>query len=471
MSATGAMRKPTLLIRGASVMTMIGPRGHVPVMADITVRGGVVDTISLAPSTPSSPPSNAGLFDRIIDARGLTVLPGFVNGHQRVASSLIRCIQRQQERKMGFCSTAQRMRMCGVLERAKGLIEKDVFHDSNVADAVVMADMADMLSAGITTVCYMDHRGVAVADAAVRTGIRALVAVGAEERLYGVPDDWRGRHCAERVLMLRERYRAHEHRIHFLMGYHHGRCPSDKHYLQEVGRRLQHEGVDMHAYAGDHNDLSRVTKARDLASHLILATSPQRYSETRVRDGVLAVERRRWFTVPRMSSPELLYRIRWPYVAVGAKPTMDLNMGGSPLFGFDPFRDMRVAVDTLVGDGDGNGEQNSIDVLNAATIDAAHNLNISNKGVGTLSVDGVADMVLLDYRPVAGHDDTCASRLLSGAKTADVVYVVVNGRVVVDSGRLMTVGTNPHTEALANGHIQRLARDPAYHPFAESEDY
>nr|BFE61307.1 amidohydrolase family protein [Dactylosporangium thailandense] len=138
-----------LLIRGGRLLS--------GAPADVLVTGGAIAAVGAAANNP------AGEAAEVIDAEGLVVAPGFVDGHRHVWQAPLRGAAADMTLPDYFEA---------VLGRALAVFEPEDAHLATLLGA------AEALDAGITTVfdwCNVPHVD-AVLDAYASAGIRAVVA-------------------------------------------------------------------------------------------------------------------------------------------------------------------------------------------------------------------------------------------------------------------------------------------------------
>ena len=97
-------------------------------------------------------------------------------------------------------------------------------------------------------------------------------------------------------------------------------------------------------------------------------------------------------------------------------------------------------------------------VLEMATLGGARALGLERE-IGSIEVGKRADLVALDLSGPHGQpaDADIASRLVYAARAADVRHVLVDGRVVVRGGRLLTADVSEIRDK-ANAAARRLVR-------------
>ncbi len=161
---TGSATRPpgargALVVRGGYVVTMDSATGDLP-SADVLVSDGAIAAVGPSLTVPPG--------CRVLDARGMVVIPGLVDTHWHTWNTLLRGMSGSGP---GY------FRLIGRLGRAFGA--GDVYHGTMLA-------CAEAISSGITTVHDWCHnvRGPGHAEA----GLRALGEAGLRARFsYGYP--------------------------------------------------------------------------------------------------------------------------------------------------------------------------------------------------------------------------------------------------------------------------------------------
>jgi 5-methylthioadenosine/S-adenosylhomocysteine deaminase len=106
------------------------------------------------------------------------------------------------------------------------------------------------------------------------------------------------------------------------------------------------------------------------------------------------------------------------------------------------------------------------DVLAMATIEAARVLRWDD-GIGSLEVGKAADLVVLDgTAPHLLATQDLVTQIVRFATRAEVTHVMVNGRWLLEGGRLTTVDlARLHREAAAGAaHVRGVVRERRYRP-------
>lgn len=407
-----------LVLAGVSAVTMDPQLGDLE-RATVTVTDGVITSVFTGAPTNISPDA------RVIDGRGLIALPGFVDTHWHLWNSLLR----------GSVSDAPG-RDYFTVKRALG-----PHHDLEDFYWAARFALAEAVTAGISTVHNWDHNVRSPEDADVN--IRAQLDAGIRGRFSYGPrdstpaeesmdlDDLRrlpARWPAERLdglldfgVALRGPYRTPA-----------GVCRREWQAARELGlpitmhcdRCLREEGCRSCG-------LTRLADEDLLGPdvqivHAVHASAPDvaALAATGTRVSLSPITELRTMGFPQFS--ELL--------AAGVPVSLStdtLAMPTSP----DVFTTLR-AVEAVEAARTGSPVITPRRLLRLATLDGAYDLGLGDV-TGSITPGKRADLLLLDAR-ASGLQPSgdLAEALVRQGRATDIVTVVVDGRVLLDDGRL-----------------------------------
>lgn len=364
--------------------------------ADILVDNGEIITIGTVPVADAA---------EVIDADGLVVVPGFVDGHRHVWQAPLRGIGADMTLPDYFAA------VLGTALNAYGP------HEVHLA---TLLGAAEALNAGITTVFDWSNatrtpeHTDAVLDAYATAGIRAIVA-------HGNPHDQRD---VRRLADLRGRVTG----ALAILGTEYG--PWDEAVRQiELGRQLGLV-VSMHAGGGSGSPLRRMLEARLLGPHLQLVHVNNMTDD----DAKLLVDNGVGVTVTPVVEATMGHGAsafsRFADAGGRAGLGTDVVVNAPP----DLFEPMR---DTLRSHRAHNRTMHPAGhILSAATIDSARAIGLADH-VGTLTAGKRADLVLLEgLTHLLGTGDLTGA-VVASLGPADVHTVVVDGHVVKRDRRLV----------------------------------
>ena len=141
-----------ILISNVTVVTM-NPRMEVLFGANIGIEGGKI--VSISKAAPRELP------EKIIDATGMVAMPGLINCHTQLATSVLRSFTDDLSQK----------------EALEALLQKEDKMDSRSAKAAALLSIAECLRFGITSVSDLYYYPSATAEAVAESGIKANLAL------------------------------------------------------------------------------------------------------------------------------------------------------------------------------------------------------------------------------------------------------------------------------------------------------
>jgi len=410
-----------ILIQGPAVITMEGP-GRIYEDGEIAVSG---DSIVSAGPRGSAP--EGFVARKVIDGSGMVALPGLVNCHTHAAMTLLR-------------SYADDMPLMKWLNEKIWPVEnrlrpEDVYWGT-------MLCCLEMIKSGTTAFADMYFEMDQVARAVEQSGMRASLARG----MVGVGPDAR-KAIDESLSFVREWHGAAGGRIKVMFGPHAPyTCPPE--YLQQVTELAADYNVGIHIHVAETKDEVEQIYAnynKSPVKHLqatglfkvpVLAAHCVHVDEEDIE--ILAAEKVK--------------------VAHCPESNMKLASGISPVAGL-------LKAGVLVGLGtDGAASNNNLDLLEEmrtaallqkvaagdpmvlpayetlqmATWKGAQALGLS--GVGQLKAGMKADVILVNYqRPHLCPRHDLLANLVYAAQSADVETVIINGEVVMEDRRVLTL--------------------------------
>ncbi len=406
-----------IIIKNCSMITMIKPddvyrTGQIEIMDDKIVYAGTVR------ETDES-------FDREIDAKGMTALPGLINCHTHSAMSLMR----------GYGDDVALMKW--LQERIwpieEGLTAQDVYWGA-------LLSIAEMLKSGTTAFADMYFFMDEVAKAADEAGIRADLSFG----MVSTNDDWKERmdNCSR---FYRQWNGGGDGRISVSLGPHapytcspdflrmveelagelgakihihlaetldeidqirerYGKTPLE--YVKEAGI-LRHKVIGAHCVHLADNDMDIMKAGGVNAVH-----NPQ--SNMKLASGIAPVQKMLGLGIN---------------VALGTDSSCSNN-------NLDMISEMRsAALLQKVGCMDAEALP-AVKVIEMATVNGARTLGIEHE-VGMLKEGMKADLILVDMnKPHLYPQHDLISNVVYSAGGGDVAYTLVDGKILLDEGRL-----------------------------------
>lgn len=414
---------PALLVRNATILTMNAALDLVE--GDVLISDGRIAAIGAIGDRPA---------DRIVDACGGYLLPGFVQTHLHLCQTLFR----------GYADDRP------LLDWLKQRIwPMEAAHTPASLAAAARLSALDLLASGTTTVLTMEtvHDTDAVFEALEPTGLRAIVGkCMMDEADPAVP------------ARLRERTQASIDESLALAARWHGRangrlraafaprfavsCSRDL--LESVAALSSDRGLLVHTHASENRDEVAVVRERTglenityldrcgLASHRLCVAHCVWLTEA--EQATLAERRVNVLHCPGSNlklgsglAPIVELRRRGVPVSLGADGAACNNH-------LDMFGEMRLAA-TLQATRHHPGALTARDVLTMATRTGAESLGLGAE-IGTVEVGKRADLIVIDRdRPHLALGPDPFSTIVYAARPTDVRTTIVDGRVLVDDFR------------------------------------
>jgi 5-methylthioadenosine/S-adenosylhomocysteine deaminase len=402
-----------LLIRNAYVLTMDAVRGDIA-GGDVHVRAGVIAAVGRGLAAPGA---------QVIDGTGMLVLPGFVETHWHVWTTLLRSLAGDRA-EHGYFATSRNI---GSFYTAR-----DMYAAGKLA-------AAEAVNSGITFLHDWCHnvRGPEFAEAALRalaeTGIRARFS-------YGSPTGANN----DTSIDLKDVERLHGRWRDF-----------DNGGLLTLG--LAWRGAASPATLRDYAAARRLTLPISVHANNFQSSAGgiQRLADAKLLAPGLQVIHAVWCT------PQEILALANNGCVVSVSPYSELRIGfGLPIVG-DLIRagvPVGLSVDTVTLSG--NADMFSImkaiqniengralnefaitarRVLELATIEGARTMGLGDV-IGSLIPGKRADLIMVDTRALNLAVFTEPAHLLvEAAQPANVDTVIIDGRIVKSAGRLTSI--------------------------------
>ncbi len=413
-----------ILVRDITVIPMTQEGGALENF-DVTIKGQRIAALGPTGTLDSE-------AERFIEGSGRLLLPGLVNTHTHMGQTFFR-------------GTAEAMLLQEWLAQDAPIIARltpeDVYWSSMLA-------CCELLRAGVTTFADMFFFEDQVAQAAVDSGLRALVAQGIMENL-GDQDVNRGAasdQIAASVEVAERWHGAADGRITARLAPHalYSLSPAT---LNDTLAEAKSKGYGIHTH------VSETIPELEWCREKFGVSPPRRFEEL----GYLEVPFLAAHCV-HLSDDDIAILDR-PGVGIAHNPGSNLKLGS----GTARIPDLTARQGLAVGLGtDSTGSNDSLDVLKEtylaavihawpigstparacltmATREGARALGLEDE-IGTVEAGKKADLIILNpqsARLTPLHDLERA--LVYAGRASDVETVIVDGRVVLDGGALTTV--------------------------------
>ena len=368
-------------------------------------------------------------IDRIIEGKNKLVMPGFVNTHTHAAMTLFR----------SFADDMPLMEWLGkkIWPAEARLNKEDIYWGTMLA-------IGEMIRSGTTCFADMYFHMDEVARASLESGIRASLAQG----LIGIDPDKGTAGLKQSKSLISNWHGSGEGRITIMLGPHAPyTCPPR--YLQDVMAIAAELKVPLHIHLAETRDEVRecldkwgkrpveLMDSIGLFAHRVLAAHCVHLSEGEIE--ILAEKR----------------------VSIAHNPGSNLKLGS----GIAPLKDLLAAGAHISLGTDGAASNNNLDMLeelrlaallakglheDPTVIPARNALKLATangtqalfleESLGTLVEGAPADLIMLDLlKPhLYPRHDLCA-HLVYAAAAADVELVMVNGKLLMEQRKLLTI--------------------------------
>ncbi len=419
----------TTLIRGASIMTM-NAKDEI-LQGDVWIEGNRIAGIGkgLAHGEP----------DRVIEAAGKVLLPGFVQTHIHLCQTLFR-------------GRADDLELIDWLR--KRIWPLEAAHNEESVYYSALLGIGELLRSGTTTILDMEtvHHTDAAFRAIEKGGIRALSGKVMMDHGTEVPlalQEKTERSLAESVELLEKWHGAAGGRISYAF------CPRfvvscTEELLVGVRDLSAQYGVKVHTHASENREEIAIVEAErgmrnvvyldhiGLARpNLILAHSIWLDEEEK------RIIRQRGVKVTHCpgSNLKLASGVAEVPELMGSGVPVGLGADGAPCNNnLDMFQEMRLAAFTQKVR-HGPTVMDARTVLRMATVGGAEVLGLERE-IGSVEVGKLADLQLLDlddFHAYPSFDADLYSRVVYAATRGDVDTVLVDGQVVVEGKNVRTM--------------------------------
>ncbi|HPC82224.1 MAG TPA: amidohydrolase [Thermoanaerobaculaceae bacterium] len=414
-----------LIITNGTVLSMV-PGSRPLADGAVATSGGRIVAVAPAAELLEHAPTTT-----LLDAGGGLILPGFVNTHTHLAMTLLRGL-------------ADDLLLQEWLSQHIWPAEGAHMRPDTVAIGTRLA-AAECIRAGVTTVCDMYFFGATIGELLAEVGLRAVVSEGLlDHPTPAAADPEDGLRLSRELL---ERFRSHPLVSGALAP--HAPYSLSAAYLVKAAELAEDFGAPLMIHLAEtRREVDEVLRGKGVTPAAYLADLGI-LSERTIAAHCVHV------------SPDDLELLAEQGVGVAANPVSNLKLSS----GVAPVPQM-LQAGVKVGFGtDGAASNNTLDLLRDAqlaallykgvsgsptclparqlaemlTLGGARVLGLDDR-IGTLEVGKEADVVCLGVdAPHATPLHEPYSHLAYSARAADVVHVVVRGRVLMQNRQLLTI--------------------------------
>ena len=433
------------LISNATVVT-VNEQMDVLFGAYLGITDGKISYIGQEP--PKEQPKT------IIDGTGMVAMPGLVNGHTHLATTILRSMQDDASRAQAL---------------EQQLFVEDRL-DRRTAKASALLGIAECLRFGITSVSDLYYYPDAVAEAAAEAGIKANVAMSAYRFIDHSEDfDFDTDEQCKELCRVKEKWHGHDDgRIRIDAGFY--AQYTSNHQLWEALAGFASEqslGIQLHltetaAEAEECMDRTGLAPAELLDCHNVFSVKATCAGCAGLTEEEKALLGKRKVTA--VTTPIANAKMGLPVMdisgCVKAGMNVALGTGGAVECGnLDLFEVMRFAAMQARSAGGDATAMPAAAMLMMATSCGARAQGRGEQ-TGMLKVGMDADVILVDFS--APHLMPChnvMNGLVFSAKGGDVAMTMVRGKILYQNGQFPTIDLKGAVEELMTYGIPKLNKE------------
>ena len=430
------------LISNVTAVTM-NPKMEVLFGAYIGIQDGKIVSISKTP--PEEAPKT------IIDGTGMVAIPGLINCHTQLATSVLRSYTDD----------------LGNTQALQALLQKEAKMDSRSAKAAALLSIAECLRFGVTSVSDLYYYPGATAEAVAQSGIKANLALSSY-RFIDQNEDFdfeTDEQCQELVKVVEKWHDYDQGRIKIDAGIYAEYTSNYKlwealsSYAWEAGIGMQLHLAETQGEVDSCLDRTGMGPGELLNCHNLFNVPA-----TAVGCTYLEPQERKLLgkkKVSAVATPLTAYKSGLPSTpileSVQAGMNVALGTGGAVASGnLDMFEVMRLAAMSARKE---KGDPTALPAsaaLMMATVTGAQAQGRSSQ-CGMLQVGMDADLALIDFS--APHLMPChnvLNGLLWSAKGGDVAMTMVRGKILYQNGQFPTIDLKEVVQELTTYAIPQL---------------
>ena len=390
----------------------------------------------------------------IVDGTGMIAMPGLVNCHTHLATTILRCMQDDATRAQAL---------------EQQLFVEDRM-DRRTAKAAALLGIAECLRFGVTSVSDLYYYPDAMAEAAAEAGIKANVALSAYRFVDHSEDfDFETDPQCQELCRVKEAWHGHDNgRIRIDAGFYaqytsnHQLWEAMAAYAAEQGLGIQLHLSETVSETEECLDRTGLAPAELMDCHRVFsvpATCAGCAGLSQEEKTLLGKRKATAVTTPIANAKAGLPVMDAPG-CVKAGMNVALGTGGAVECGnLDLFEVMRfAAMAARTAGGDANAMPAAAMLMMATTCGA----RAQGRGeeTGMLKVGMDADIVLVDF--TAPHLMPChnvMNGLVFSAKGGDVAMTMVRGKILYQNGKFPTIDLAAAVEELMNYGIPKLNKE------------
>lgn len=390
----------------------------------------------------------------IVDGTGMVAMPGLINCHTHLATSVLRSFADE----------------CNGSDALNALLQKEEKMDSRCAKASALLGIAECLRFGITSISDLYYYPDATAEAAAESGINANLALSAY-RFIDENEDFdfdTDAQCQELCRIVQKWNGYDDGRIRIDAGIY-AEYTSNRRLWESLVGFASEQGLRMQLHLSETQnevdsclDRTGLTQVELLDCHRLFAVPATAAGCACLSDSDRELLGRR--KVSAVSTPLTALRNGTPVTpildCVKSGMNVALGTGGSHECGsmdlFEVMRSTALHIRSQAGRADALPAQA---ILMMATVCGARAQGRSER-CGMLKEGMDADLILVDFS--APHLIPChnvLTGLVYDAHGGDVALTMVRGRILYQNGHFPTIDLNQVVEELSHYAIPRLFSD------------
>ena len=411
-----------ILLKNAQIVTINDNDGVIP-EGSIGIRDNRIDFVGEGNGCIEAD------YSKVIDCKGRTVMPGFVNAHNHLAMTMFR-------------NYADDMKLMDWLF-SKIFPLEDKQTDESVYWGSLLA-MVEMIKSGTTTFADMYFFMESTARAAAESGMRAVLSRGLQGESGEEELDYRLKESDE---LLRKFHNSHNGRIKVMLAPHSVYTCSEA-YLRKVAAKSLEQGIPVQIH---------ISETKEEVSTCIekFGRSPVKYLEdlgllndrtvaahcVAVDDddiGILASRR-----VNVVHNPGSNMKLASGIAPVAKMLSKGINVclgtdGASSNNNLDMLEEMRLAAYLQKIHANDPTVLPAEAVIRMATLKGAKALGFEN--LGSIEAGKTADLIVLNTERAHYYPKyNIKSAIVYSGNSADVETVIIDGNLVMESGHLVTL--------------------------------
>ena len=433
------------LISNVTVVTM-NPRMDVLFGAFISITDGKI--ISITTSAPAEQPGT------IVDGTGMVAIPGLVNCHTHLATSVLR----------SYCDDLASR------EALEAQLQKEDKMDSRSAKAAALLSIAECLRFGITSVSDLYYYPNATAEAVAESGIKANLALSAYRFIDTCEDfDFETDEQCQELVKVAEKWHGYDNgRIKIDAGIHAEYTSNFKLWEGLAGFACE-KGLGMQLHLAETQEEVDSCLDRTGMGPGELLNCHALFNAPTTAAGCTYLEEFERKLLGKKKVSAVATPLACAKAGQSATPITDcvkagmnvaLGTGGAIECGnLDMFEVMRyAAMDARKADRKADALPSSAALMMATVTGAQAQGRAAQCGMLQEGMD--ADIVLVDF--TAPHLMPChnvLNGLVWSAKGGDVAMTMVRGKILYQNGRFPTIDLQSVVEELTNYAIPKLFDD------------